>query len=351
MSPLGTYAESWFAVPTNSNPYMRTYRGNLSRNVPARSFAPCPSVAAPEIPLREMGWKIPARQMRQTVRAPQTPLRELGWHALAGMGESAPQAVASTAPIDAAVVTTSIASEAAAGSTMAAWAGPIGAAVGLVIGLIAGFWSAHEARAKGATTENAAVNSAVTAFDQSIKAIFAAANSTNPAQQITASEAEQLCTQVLASFWQGMAPYQVGPGRADQSHGGTACGGVSCNKACTAGCCVGCLDIAPSVQSAIAVFQAGGGSATMLEVYGSSYGAVTRPAYSLTYTAPAPASAPAAAVDSVASALTNLFSPSTPAAPAGTTLTPTTGSTEGLSLFVWAGLGLGALLLFKAVSS
>lgn len=265
----------------------------------------CHCVAAPANPVYQMGGFPPQRRMQQTVWAPKTPIHQLG--------AVAPQVIAASAPF-AAIGTSAAITAAAAGSGAAygAFAGPIGAAVGVVVGLIAGFWSAHDARAAGAKDENAAMNSAVTAFDQSIKAVFAAANSTNPAQQITAAQAISLCSQVLQSYWAGMAPHQTGPGRADASNHGASCSGLTCNSSCTAGCCVGCLDLTPSIANCIAVFQAGGGTAQILAVYGSSYGGVARGAYSLTYTPPPQAAATVASAGSnIVSDISSLFSPNT----------------------------------------
>jgi hypothetical protein len=194
----------------------------------------------------------------------------------------------------------SAASSAAAGASAGAMFGPIGAGIGAIAGAIAGIWASHAARAKGAKTENAAVNSAVEAFDSSIKAIFQAANS----GQITGAQAASLCSTVLQSYWQGMAPYMVGPGRSDCSNQGSMC---SCsdpyckNSKCTAGCCVGCFDIMPSIASCVAALSSPtGGTANIAQVYGSGYGASARAGYSLTYTVPGVGTA-GGAVDSLTS--------------------------------------------------
>ena len=184
---------------------------------------------------------------------------------------------------------------AATGGALGAAAGPIGAAVGLVVGVIMTLWAAHEARAKGARTENAAVASAVQAFDGSLKAIFQAANNGSISAtdaingSISATDAINLCNQVLAQYWQSMASYSSGPGRADASGSGMNCAAIiagkapQCNKSCTAGCCVGCMDLYQSIQQCVAVFQAGGGTAQIYKVFGDHYGLSTREGYSLTY--------------------------------------------------------------------
>ena len=203
----------------------------------------------------------------------------------------------------------------AAGAGAGAAAGPIGAGIGALVGLIAGLWSAHAARAKGATTENAAVSSAVTAFDSSLQAVFQAAN----AGSITGTQAAGVCTTILQSYWQGMAPYQTGPGRADASKGGANCGGstlvpggcslvggLPCNKSCTAGCCVGCGDLMPTILQAIAVFNSPtGGTITACQVYGAGYGYSGRASYSLTYKPPAPSVTSAAGIAAAATSVSS----------------------------------------------
>ena len=195
----------------------------------------------------------------------------------------------------------SAASSAAAGAAAGSMFGPIGAGIGALAGAIAGIWASHAARAKGATTENAAVNSAVSAFDASLQAVFAAANS----GQITGAQAAQVCQTILQSYWQGMAPYMTGPGRSDCSNQGAMC---SCNPPtcgttkCTAGCCVGCVDIQPSIANCIAVFSSPtGGTANIVQVYGSKYGATARAGYSLTYTVPGATSSAAGLTASLGS--------------------------------------------------
>jgi hypothetical protein len=213
-----------------------------------------------------------------------------------GAAVSAPGLVATGGAIAAPIAGGAIASAAGIGS----FAGPIGAGIGALVGIIAGLWSAHNARAQGAKTENQALNSGLQAFDASLKAIFQAAN----AGQITAAQAAQTCQQVLSTFWQEMSPYTTGPGRADASGGGVKCGSVNpsapctgmlsgppCNKNCTATCCVGCQDLAPTIAQAVSVFSSPtGGTMTACNVSGSSYGATARGSYNLTYTPPAAAS-------------------------------------------------------------
>ena len=232
-----------------------------------------------------------------------------------GAGPSGPQLLATGGAVG-----TSVAASAGAFSSLGVWAGPVGAGIGAVVGVIAGLWAAHAARAKGAKTENQAVNSALQAFDASLQYLFQQANS----GQVTGTQAAGIAQQILGNYWAGMAPYMSGPGRADTSGGGANCGsstlnpagpcmgtpgGHKCDKSCTAGCCVGCQDLYPTILQAIQVFNSPtGGTVQACGVAGSSYGVSARSGYSLTYTPPAPTSAAG-----IANALTN------PAAAAATT--------------------------------
>lgn len=277
------------------------------------------TVLASRVPIYQLGFigagAIPRHMYRPapTLMAPKVPLYQLG-----ALAADPAKIVGSTAPVAAAG--TAFAITAAAGGTVAAggaaWgavAGPVGAAVGLLIGIIAGLWAAHEARAKGAKQENTIVNSVVQTFDAALRAIFAAANSNDPTQSIPASEAISQCEQLLAQCWQKLAQVRGLPGVADNSGSGANCGtyvpGVTtrcspkkpCDKSCTAGCCVGCNDLWPTILDAIAVFQnPNGGTVNTCTVYSSKYGAAQRGGYSLTYQPPVMASA----VSSLENALT-----------------------------------------------
>jgi hypothetical protein len=214
----------------------------------------------------------------------------------------------------AAVGTTSIISALAPGTALGSWAGPIGAGVGALVGVIAGLWSAHNARVKGAKEENTIVGDALTTWDAGMQAIFAAANS----GQITGAQGAPLVGQLLSSYWAAVAQARGLPGVSDNSGGGANCGsytagvttrcspGHPCNKSCTAGCCVGCNDLWTSSLDAIAALNnPAGGSFTTCTVYSSSFGLQERPGYTLTYTPPAPtvANAGTQAGSGIASAL------------------------------------------------
>ena len=223
-------------------------------------------------------------------------LREEGLGRRRGLG--APVNTGGIAASGAGTAATAAVSHLALFESIAPWAGPIGAGVGAVVGIIAALWSAHEARARGAKTENEFLNSAVTAFDGSLKTIFQAANT----GQIAATDASGMLQNLLPTFWGSVAQYQHLPGTADASGGGANCGtyiagstqhcsptgAPKCDKKCTASCCVGCNDLRPAVLDAIAVFQnPSGGTLNVCQVYGSGYGLNMRSSYSLTYTPPA----------------------------------------------------------------
>ncbi len=263
-----------------------------------------------------------------TVRVPSIPMYQLGWAGYArhksltrGMGAAASggaQIVGASAPVAALATTTALTSMVNAGtlSMSTAFIPVVGAAVAVVISIIAGLWAAHDARVAGAKDENTVLNSAVQAFDGGLKAIFAAANSSDPTVNIPATSAVQQCQSLLTTFWQKMAPHMTGPGRADASGFGTNCGtvntakpcsgmigGHACDKTCTASCCVGCQELTPTISQAIAVFNAGGGTIVACGTFSNNYGYVGRGSYSLTYTAPTLASSASGDAAAVSSAL------------------------------------------------
>jgi hypothetical protein len=272
-----------------------------------RTYSPSPTVVAPGIPLYQMGF-LDAEARRHgarrrshapapTVYAPRTPLYLQGWQGLGA--DVTTTIVGSGGAVASAVVPTSLVSSGAiaAGSLAVPL---IGAGIAIVTSVILGLWAAHEARVKGAQTENAQVSSAVQAFDGGMRAIFDAANSNDPAKNISASQAAQAVQQLYSQFWASCCNFTKGPGRADTSNCGANCGGPTstsapcagmpyghkCDKSCTVSCCVGCQDIKPSVDMAVAVFQAGGGTVEVCNVAGDHYGLSSRGSYSLTYTKP-----------------------------------------------------------------
>lgn len=264
---------------------------------------PVSTILAPSVPLYQQGFA-PVRHQRRhkdLAAAPRIPLYQLGWLGAANVpqlfnvGAGIATQAAAPAIVSAAGLT---AGTVAAGALTAG----IGAGVVILGSLIAGLWAKHEARIKGATQENQAINSAVQTFDAGIKAIFAAANSSDPSQNVSGSQAAQQVQQLLEQFFAQMAPYTHAPGAADASNGGANCGsgtlnpagpcmgtpgGHMCDKTCTATCCVGCQDLYPTMLQAVAVLNnPAGGSVQVCTVYGSKYGANLRSGYTLTYTPP-----------------------------------------------------------------
>ena len=230
--------------------------------------------------------------------APRIPLHQLGW-----LAANPAAAVSIAASVGTKVATPSIvAATGATGIAAGALTAGIGAGVAILVGVLAGLWAKHEARIKGAKAENQAINSAVQTFDAGIKAIFAAANSSDPGVNVPGPAAASQVQQLYSEFWAQMAPFTHSPGAADASGGGANCGngslnpggpctgtpgGHMCDKTCTATCCVGCQDLYPTMLQAVQVLNSPtGGTVQVCTVYGSKYGANMRAGYSLTYTPP-----------------------------------------------------------------
>lgn len=272
-------------------------------------------------PLYDMGARLPRVRPRSThtVRQPGYPLFE-GW-GLHGLGQEGPQILKAAAPI-AATATTAIltpvftsGATVGAGAAAGSWAGPIGAGVGILVGILAGLWAAHQARVKGAKMENQAINSAVQAWDAGMKAIFNAANSSDPTVNVSGAQAANQVQGLYAQFWAQMSPYMRSPGTSDTSGGGVNCGssqlnpagpcagtpgGHKCDASCTATCCVGCQNIFPSMLQAMQVLNSPtGGTVQVCAIAGSKYGANARSGYTLTYTPPT--------VTGISSDLSSLF--------------------------------------------
>jgi hypothetical protein len=207
-------------------------------------------------------------------------------------------------------------------------AGPVGAGVGVVVGIILALWAAHSARVKGATEENQIVQSAVSTVSSALQAIFQAAN----AGSITGAQGASLAQQLLGQYWSAVAQVRGLPGVADASNGGMSCGtppafglntpntgnpctgmlgGPPCNKSCTAGCCVGCQDLVPTIDQAVAVLSSPtGGTMMFCPVSSSSFGLSATGSYQLTYTPPKSLASAAGVADAVSSA-TGISSAST----------------------------------------
>lgn len=298
-------------------------------------------VAQPGAPLYDAGYRLPRipTVWRQTVTRPAYPLYEAGAFGHGLGAANAPAILAAGGTIAAAGVKTAITSAVASGSLPASFgalAGPIGAGVAILASIIAGLWSAHNARVAGATHENQAINSAVQTWDQGMKAIFAAANSSDPSQNVSGSQAAQAVQQLWGQFWATMAPFMHAPGTADTSMGGVNCGsttlnpagacagtpgGHKCDKDCTATCCVGCQDLYPAMLEAIQVLNSpNGGVVEVCSIAGSGYGANARSGYTLTYSPPAIAAAGASIGTDLTSGLSSLFGGSATAGTGGSLL-------------------------------
>jgi hypothetical protein len=287
------------------------------------------TVAAPSVPLYDMGWMAPRVRPRatQAVREPSYPLYD-GW-GLHGLGAKTISPGSSIGPwtiIGPATVckgggtACSAAESAAQGAAQGfAFGGPIGAGIGAIAGAIAGIWASHAARVKGAKTENKVVESALQAWDAAMQQIFQAANSSDPAVNISGSQAASLVQQAYQTWWQSVCPYTKGPGAADTSGCGTNCGqginpagpcqgepyGHKCDKSCTASCCVGCQDLYPVMLEAVNVLNSPtGGSVEVCAVAGSSYGVSARGGYTLTYTPPTLAGAASGLLSDLTGGLT-----------------------------------------------
>jgi hypothetical protein len=293
----------------------------------------------PQIPIRELGYlagprRPVRRRMQQTVTAPEIPLYQLGFLG-ADLGVSAAQIVGASGPFAAIGVTKLLAAT--------SWAGPIGAAVGVAVGLIGGLLAAHAVRAKQARNENQAMNAGVQGFDQGlqqIKQAYAAGKATDgtPVDLNTAMQAAQL---LLANYWTEVEQ-QIQPGRNGCSSGASCppapASGNPCTGSIGAACCVGCYDLEPSINGPKGVLAALQGlssstsgvmTAEILHVFGSKYGGIDRPAYTITFTPPPAAqiqpigpAIPPVPGQNVVSSGQNFYQPSTPTTPASGSIWP-----------------------------
>jgi hypothetical protein len=162
--------------------------------------------------------------------------------------------------------------------------------------------AASAARAKAATSENAAVAAGLPGWDTAVGQITASYNS----GAISYTQAQQLFAMTLANFWAEMqgkiqsgrngcnyganCPPSVNPS-SDQS---TAIVGASnyCSGSIGAACCVGCADLSLSVANlnwAVAQAAKTGTptNAFIQTVFASKYGGANRAAYNVTFVPPA----------------------------------------------------------------
>jgi hypothetical protein len=230
------------------------------------------------------------------------------------LGSSSVDSLITKAPSIAASTGTSIAVSTgaiAAGSALSIALPVIGIVLGAVLGSL---FAAHEARVKGATTENEVLNSLIPTVTSALQSIFSSLNSgdATPAQAIAALQALQ------QQYWQEVAGVETGAGQgggpqkcttksgAGLHITGTASvqdppgssysgyGPVSMDSSCTASCAVGCMWIASWCNVGAALINAGGGTVTFDGVVGNKYGLTNYPDVTISYTPPAASSAAAA---------------------------------------------------------
>ena len=224
-----------------------------------------------------------------------------------GTGSKIETSVASEGAGTAASVGTSAALT-AVGAPLAV-VGAIVPVVGTIIGaLIGGLLSGHFAREQGAKNENQALQGLIPAVAQDITSVFQAAN----AGQISATDAITALQTIQQNFWTAVQPYQSGPGQAMKSacqqQTDTPGPGITCNKSCTASCCVGCNVINEWVYKATRIFQSNGQDPTSIPwnpVVGNKYGLqnFTPPSSLWTYTAAGSTATGASLVSGVSSLL------------------------------------------------
>lgn len=265
---------------------------------------------------------------------------------LVGLGAGASSVITS---LPGEAIGTTLSATGAAGAAAAAVGGAAGTALsvaipvaGTVLGVIlGGLLSAHYAREKGATNENAALTQIFPAVYQDFQTVINAYNQ----GQIDGSDAITAVNQIYSNYQQAMAQYQSQPG----THNGGCTGApppvpgpnitpTACNTNCTAGCCIQCNVIASWVQQAITAFSEGSGTIQFGSGGASKYGfpAWSYPAAQVTgsgQTSSAGGSSPASSStsgESSTSLLASIFSP-----PAG----------GGFSLGDWLLVGAGVFVL------
>jgi hypothetical protein len=170
-------------------------------------------------------------------------------------------------------VTMALTTAASAGSAAALGAATFG--IGAAVGIAVLLWSKHEARIKGAKTENAAATHLAAAYKETIQGIFAAYNS----GQLTKDQAVAELVQTRSLIMQSMTAINHMPGVNWSGNKGMIGSStqkyfqVTCDKHCTVGCCIYNGVIGPTLNNAIAMFRGqpasvnkqgtGGGNASM----------------------------------------------------------------------------------------
>jgi hypothetical protein len=172
--------------------------------------------------------------------------------------------------------------------------------VGAVIGIGLTLWMGHVQRAKNARDENAVLNQLVPAFSQSLLTEFDALNK----KQVSPTTVLQDLEQIRQTYWGAIAPYQTKTGQhthpcaplqqSDALNTGEYAPGcypwisatkqtTPCDKSCTAGCCVGCDYVEPTICAAKAIIMNGGGTIKTHAVGGSKYGYAGQPSFTLSW--------------------------------------------------------------------
>lgn len=228
-------------------------------------------------------------------------------------------------------------------------AGAIPLAIGQASRLVSALLAKHTQRLQDATSENQALDNLIPAFDADLQAVVQAFNSgTSPSDCITALYA-------IDSNAYSYLRAQVG--RPGTAWGGPSTGAIgmginptysaTCNKKCTAGCCVYLNDLRPVIfgRSGVNIglvetIQKGGGSVSVPAIAApprTAYGDYSRAAYSLNLKAPVGLSVNSAVLQSSGSG-------------ANFAITPTQGGilssvTNNTSLAILGGIGAVILIL------
>ena len=250
---------------------------------------------------------------------------------------------------------TSIGSGALAGSA----GGPIGAGVGAGVAAIKvgiAELTQHSARLAGAKAENTAIPPAVAAFDADMQAISTAYN----AGEINAQTAIQALTALDNNLYQNLSALVGKPGTAwGAPHRSMTDGaGATCNKSCTAACCLYSNNIHPPIVVAIQALNGGtptifyqkagnGFILTVNEVYppdDSAYGTFTRPSYTLEFAQTATSSVQANILATVSGLTGTNLTGSAAGASAATSGLSSIASSPTILLLV-----IGVVFLFGAV--
>jgi hypothetical protein len=165
----------------------------------------------------------------------------------------------------------------------------VAAAAGIAIvgSIVASLLQAHQARLKGATNENNAVDQYVPVFDSFVSNLVAAWNG----GQATAAEVAQAAQQFDKAIYNALRSLVGSPGTAWNDSIGMS---GQCNSSCTVGCCVYFGDLGPVLNniSYVLGFPTGkwgqgdprisGRTITVPKVYPSKYSSYTRALYTIT---------------------------------------------------------------------